>query len=201
MSSLLLKQSTGLQTGEPLLDPVQAFSSDADTSALRDIMPAPDSKFSNSYLPAVMQALAYYVELIQYEPLHTTTIEPPYTLPAAGEVENAPTTPSRPQSSSTRWTTTTAKPFTTTRRPWGSVESTTQSHKPGQFAPAAQPQSSTPLHDDTAAYVPLVLRPSTTRKPFVAQVGPLPILSISSHQYFDWYLQNKAKRIQKDPGM
>lgn len=39
---------------------------------------------SNSYLPAVMQAVAYYVELIQYEPQYMTTIEPPYTVAAAG---------------------------------------------------------------------------------------------------------------------
>lgn len=194
---------------------MQAFSSDGDTSLLRDAEPVAGPKFSNSYLPAVMQALAYYVELIQYEPLHTTTIEPPFTLPASGEADNAPTTPSRPQTSSTtrwtttrwtttKWTTTTAKPFTTastTWRPWGSVESTTQIHKPGQFAPVVQPQSVAPLHDDIAPVVPLGYRPTTTKKPFVAQVGPLPILSISSHQYFDWYLQNKAKGIQKDPGM
>lgn len=145
-----------------------------------------------------MQALAYYVELIQYEPLYTTTIEPPYTLPAAGEIDVETVTTSKPQTSSTRWTTTTSKPTTTTRRPWGlPVESTTQSHKPGQFAPAVQ--SSTPLHDELVEQ--LVYKPTTTSKPFVAQVGPLPILSISNHQYFDWYLQNKGKRIQKDPGM
>lgn len=43
-------------------------------------MPKLTTKLTESYLPAVMQALAYYIELIQYEPLHTTTIEPPFTL-------------------------------------------------------------------------------------------------------------------------
>lgn len=38
------------------------------------------ARLTESYLPALMQALAYYIELIQYEPLHTTTIEPPFTV-------------------------------------------------------------------------------------------------------------------------
>lgn len=37
----------------------------------------------NSYLPASMQALAYYIDLLQYEPLSVTTIEPPFSESAA----------------------------------------------------------------------------------------------------------------------
>lgn len=186
----------------------------------RDIMPPIQSKFSDSYLPPVMQALAYYVELLQYEPAQMTTIEPPYTLPVNGEPDSAPTT-SRPQTSSTRWTTTqrttttvgttvgttprpttTQRPATTTRRPWGVVESTTQGHKPGQYAPPPQrrPQADEFIPVAVQAYVSHRPSVTITKKPFVAQTGPLPILSISNNQYFDWYLQNKAKQIEKDPG-
>ncbi|XP_067647189.1 uncharacterized protein [Eurosta solidaginis] len=34
----------------------------------------------NSYLPAAMQALAYYIDYLQYEPLTTTTVEPPFSV-------------------------------------------------------------------------------------------------------------------------
>ncbi|XP_036341816.1 uncharacterized protein LOC118751156 [Rhagoletis pomonella] len=33
-----------------------------------------------SYLPASMQALAYYIDYLQYEPLSTTTVEPPFSV-------------------------------------------------------------------------------------------------------------------------
>lgn len=145
-----------------------------------------------------------------------TTIEPPYTLPIAGEPDAAPTT-SRPQTS---WTTTqrptttvrtttrpSTRPPTTTQRPaWGVIESTTHAHRPGQYAPPPHRAPQRPQADEIpvqvqVAYVPAIApRPTTTKKPFVAQTGPLPILSISNHQYFDWYLQNKGKHIEKDSG-
>lgn len=201
--------------------------------AERDIMPALESKLSDtSYLPAVMQALAYYVELIQYEPAYSTTIEPPYTIPA-GDPDGQPTTSKpftttrAPWTTTTRapwsttsrstttwapWTTTTRAPYTTTtaaawstttRGPWGSVEATTQFHRPGQFAPSQSPNKQhRPVHDGIVkpVAVQLAYKPTTTRKPFVAQVGALPLLSISNNQYFDWYTQNKAKQIDKEPG-
>lgn len=181
-------------------------------------MPPVESKLSEtSYLPAVMQALAYYVELIQYEPAYSTTIEPPYSIPVSDP--DGQSTTSRPFTTTTRapwtttiraptpaepWSTTSFRPLTTfgttTRRPWGVVESTTSFHRPGQFAPVQTQQNQ---HDEiipVALQSMIAYKPTTTRKPFVAQVGPLPILSISNNQYFDWYTQNKGKHIQKEPG-
>lgn len=110
-------------------------------------------KLTESYLPATMQALAYYIELLQYEPLHTTTIEPPFTVSTTPlTLPNFPsastprppvqqpidwwspssTTTQRPtQSTSSWWVTPSQKPPTaswTTQKPvvWWSPPSTTQ---------------------------------------------------------------------------
>lgn len=202
-------QATCLQTENVPPIAEVPLSTDAASRTTRQVPSLSDS----SYLPAVMQAIAYYVELIQYEPLYTTTIEPPYTLPGTGGTAPTTTRPPWPTQSTTRWTSTTSRPSTTTtkwpvtttttRRPWSTYfESTTQHHSPGQFAPSSPPKR--PLYDEVITSPlqnnHLSGRPTTTRKPFVAQVGPLPILSISNNQYFDWYTQNKGKHIQKDSG-
>lgn len=82
---------------------------------------------SNSYLPAVMQAVAYYVELIQYEPQHMTTIEPPYTVAVVGQpvqseeftttVSTTQRTTQRPTYPTTTRRTTRPTWYSTTTRP------------------------------------------------------------------------------------
>lgn len=183
-------------------------------------------KLSESYLPAVMQAIAYYVELIQYEPLYTTTIEPPYTLPAThstGSTYNKSTVyfDSTPTSTSTArpisyipitTTTMTRIPITTTKRPtttttraapttssWWSTQQTTPIHRPGYYAPE-KPQST--LSADGINSKPVNnLLPTTTRTPIKpALTGDLPVLSISNSPYFSWYLEHRGKLLTKNPG-
>lgn len=91
-----------------------------------------EDMLSNSYLPAVMQAVAYYVELIQYEPQYTTTIEPPYTVTDASQpaqAEEITETVATTQRTTQRTTTTrpTTKPTTrpTTRPTWYTTKRTT----------------------------------------------------------------------------
>lgn len=84
----------------------------------------------DKYIPAVMQALFYYTEMLQYEQLHTTTVEPPFgqTLIDNGEVN----TPGYKPTTTTRKTTT-----TTTQRPTTTTKYTTK-------APSAGVESTTP---------------------------------------------------------
>lgn len=96
----------------------------------------------NSYLPASMQALAYYIDLLQYEPLSTTTVEPPFS-------DTTDQNNDLGGSSSTTTTTTTARPFISTTSSWWHPptwwapltttakpsEKPTPSHKPALYAP------------------------------------------------------------------
>lgn len=162
-------------------------------------------KLSDSYLPPVMQALAYYVELIQYEPLYTTTIEPPYTLAAADS--SAPSTDSQADPTTTTrlsWmpTTTTSttpspsttQPSTTTSSWWESVQ-TTPFHKPGYFAPE-QPPHVTPAGQ--GAPKPAANYPTSPPRPNrPAHTGNLPLLSISKDPYFDYYLHGPKTLTKK----
>lgn len=84
-----------------------------------------------------MQAIAYYVELIQYEPLQTTTLEPPFTGDDDGDDDNSSSTESNVISTSpssyftkptTQWqpaTTTTTTKRTTAVPWWVTLPSTT----------------------------------------------------------------------------
>lgn len=163
-------------------------------------------KLSNSYLPAVMQALAYYVELIQYEPLYTTTIEPPYTIPAVSLQDSTQTTPAsaKPMLSITTSTRPTTKsPITTTKRPTtiaSNIELTTQYHKPGYYAPERPPSMSNAIATN--------IKPSTTKQPSKvtttkttpkkpALTGDLPILSISNSPYFDYFFHQRRLQQRK----
>lgn len=183
------------------------------TYATSNLNPRPISsaktvpKFTESYLPAVMQALAYYVELIQYEPLHTTTIEPPFKLDPFTITHDIPSyatsTTSKPIQSSTWWSpTSTVKPTTTTVRPWTTSYSTrrpssttptwwnyqtTPFHKPGYYAPLTQNMNNKPIYDDPFAAKP-------TNRP---QFGDLSVLSIVNQPYFDYFVSKPRTFIKK----
>ncbi|KAH8382751.1 hypothetical protein KR009_005123 [Drosophila setifemur] len=112
------------------------------------VVPA-DPALLTSYLPASMQALAYYIDLLQYEPLSSTTVEPPFSADGGAD-----STTSNPPSS-------TARPIqkrTTTRRPGGSAPGL----KPGGSAPGLwqppswweSPQSTTTTQKPTSAPTP-----------------------------------------------
>ncbi|KAH8313733.1 hypothetical protein KR067_011034 [Drosophila pandora] len=115
--------------------------------------PVEPANLLTSYLPASMQALAYYIDLLQYEPLSSTTVEPPFSADDSGgdqsTTSTSPPTTARP----TRMRTTTRRPgsgssspgwwqppswwetpqrTTTTERP---TAPPTHSHRPAIFAP------------------------------------------------------------------
>ncbi|EDW83832.2 uncharacterized protein Dwil_GK13823 [Drosophila willistoni] len=119
-----------------------------------------------SYLPAAMQALAYYIDLLQYEPLATTTVEPPFsvsTTTALDKREESESTTSRPtQATTTRrptgsgwwqppsWWETPQRTSTTTARP---TSAPTPPHRPALFAPpAGQLSSSSPILEGHALF-------------------------------------------------
>lgn len=114
-------------------------------------------KLTESYLPAVMQAVAYYVELIQYEPLHTTTIEPPFTLRPTSTVSKPLYDSPTYSTSTTTWTPST----TTTSRPvtWWSPSSTQASQTSTWW-----PQSTTTT-TSTTTYRPISNPQYSTQKP------------------------------------
>ncbi|XP_030374158.1 uncharacterized protein LOC115623762 [Scaptodrosophila lebanonensis] len=98
-----------------------------------------------SYLPAAMQALAYYIDHLQYEPLASTTIEPPFSADvdfgggggSSSSTTPLPSTSPKPDTSST----------TTRRRPTGSTSV-------GWWQPPSwweQPQRTTSTERPTAA--------------------------------------------------
>ncbi|XP_022214455.2 uncharacterized protein LOC111068951 [Drosophila obscura] len=125
------------------------------------LSPAEPASLLTSYLPASMQALAYYIDLLQYEPLSSTTIEPPFNANGSDMESNggSSTTPLPPTP-----TPTAIKPKTTTRRPGGSgsgsgwwqppswwetpqrtstterpTSAPTPPHRPALFAPSPEP--------------------------------------------------------------
>lgn len=170
---------------------------------------------SDNYLPAVMQAVAYYVELLQYEVLDTTTAEPPFTTASSLHLMD-PTTQKPmipagsskiPVSTTPQTTTTTTPSTTTTPHPFAH---TTPSHKPGNFAPmpaaAHQQPPPPPLHPPAIVQVSPAMHqmqsiPSAvevvTEKPLT---GPLALLSISTDQFFSWFLQMKEKQLSTESG-
>lgn len=95
----------------------------------------------DKYLPACMQGLAYYIDLLQYEPVATTTIEPPFF------AEEEITTPSPSISTTTRIPTTRKPTSSWFQSPswWSSTTTTvrpdpTRKHKPGLYAPHSPDQ-------------------------------------------------------------
>lgn len=100
------------------------------------------ARLTESYLPALMQALAYYIELIQYEPLHTTTIEPPFTvsttpliLADSSSVITTPKSTTQNVPSTTWW----SPPPTITQKP----PTTTTVRPVTQTKPTSRPSTST----------------------------------------------------------
>ncbi|XP_055841309.1 uncharacterized protein LOC129908671 [Episyrphus balteatus] len=90
----------------------------------------------DNYLPACMQGLAYYIDLLQYEPLSTTTIEPPFNS------EDETTTAVPPISTTTEISTTRKSTSSWFQSPswWSSTTTTlrpltTRKHKPALYAP------------------------------------------------------------------
>ncbi|EDV48213.1 uncharacterized protein LOC6553458 [Drosophila erecta] len=128
------------------------------------VAPVVPANLLTSYLPASMQALAYYIDLLQYEPLSSTTVEPPFSADDEG-VESTTTSPRLSTPLPTRMrTTTTRRPIgagasgsggngwwkppswwetpqrtSTTERP---TSPPTLAHRPAIFAPAAPPEKS-----------------------------------------------------------
>lgn len=98
-----------------------------------------------------MQAIAHYIELLQYEPAYSTTVEPPFTLsttpltlpafPSAGTPQPPPQQPvtwwSPPSTTTTQRISTWWSPpsTTTTQRPssWWTPPSTTTTKRPSAW--------------------------------------------------------------------
>ncbi|CAO1415431.1 unnamed protein product [Diamesa serratosioi] len=92
-------------------------------SALKDDALMGTLPLLGDFLPAVMQALHYYTDMMMYEQLHTTTIEPPLGINNV-QADNSPTTTWKPYMTqkptptrkTTQRPTTTRRPVTTTTR-------------------------------------------------------------------------------------
>lgn len=185
--------------------PGEPLNTDATYRTTRAILPP---MLSDSYLPAVMQAVAYYVELLQYEALDTTTVEPPFTLATQtnDQLQQKPQT----TTIANKIPVSTTKPLTTlavtTRRTTQKTTTVphifvaTSSHKPGYFAP--QPV----VHELVMAEVGQIIDDSTeierttTAPAAKPTLAALPLLSISSDQFFSWFLQMKEQKISQASG-
>lgn len=115
------------------------------------LSPGRSANLLDSYLPASMQALAYYIDLLQYEPLSSTTAEPPFDA-QSDEVQHdgSNTTPLPAKPASTSNTTKRPTAASTTRRPIGSSS-------PGWWQPPSwweTPQRTSTTEKPTAAPTP-----------------------------------------------
>lgn len=163
---------------------------------------------SDSYLPAVMQAVAYYVELLQYEVLATTTLEPPFSTSSTLHLMDPTTQKPMIPGASKIPATTTPRTTTTSLTTSHPFIHTTPSHKPGNFAPIPsavhQPQlmPSHPMSSITpAVHQPSIHPTETADKPDEKPLtGSLPLLSISTDQFFSWFLQMKEKQLSTESG-
>ncbi|EDV42758.2 uncharacterized protein Dana_GF16868 [Drosophila ananassae] len=120
--------------------------------------PVEPANLLTSYLPPSMQALAYYIDLLQYEPLSSTTVEPPFSADDGGgdsTTSTSPPTTARP----TRMRTTTRRPGSGSSSPgwwqppswWETPQRTstterptappTHSHRPAIFAPPVRSEA------------------------------------------------------------
>lgn len=148
-----------------------------------------------------MQAVAYYVDLLQYEVLEMTTIEPPFTLPQSdpGDVTATPPTSPNPQPT----TGTTEKPvqIATTAKPhkFPTIQPVTQSsptasHAPGYYAPVLGMMFTTPPIQMDIAEESVVVVPASS------PAEKRPVMSIQSNQFFNWFLQNKDEEVAPKSG-
>lgn len=142
-------------------------------------------KYLTNYIPAVMQALAYYTERMMYTDVDMTTVQPPYT----GGLYNDE------DSENSNWHTTTKKSWTTkptTQRPtqWTSrrttpssvVDETTPHHNPGYYVP-----------DN-----PLTLYSQTIKPSNLDKNSGKPTENRS--QFFNWFFQTNSKQLSYDSG-
>lgn len=168
------------------------------TAAVPD--PPGPPQLTASYLPAVMQAVAYYVDLLQYEIVDMTTVEPPFTLPQDDPTAST-TTPSGNAPTSKIPVTTTPRPpamTTTTAAASSSVVRPTVAHAPGYYAPFVAAPPPTPVSPvDASGSVDTAATSADRNRP---QMGTLPLLSISNQQFFNWFLQSKDEKVSQQSG-
>lgn len=140
-------------------------------------------KYLTNYIPAVMQALAYYTERMMYTDVDMTTVQPPYT----GGVYNDD---DRADSS---WHTTTRKPWTT-RPTQRTTQWTTRRTTPSSFGDETTP------HHNPGYYVPD--NPHTlysqTVKPDKNAVRPT---EPNRSQFFNWFFQSNSKQLNDESGI
>lgn len=187
--------------------PGEPLNTDATYRTTREITPP---MLSDNYLPAVMQAVAYYVELLQYEVLEMTTVEPPFTLatPANDPSQQKPQTPTSvnkiPVSTTTPRTTLAVTTRRTTQKTTtkASIFVATSSHKPGYFAP--QPVLQELVMGEVEQHIDGdksdEIEGTTALSIVKPTLAALPLLSISSDQFFNWFLQMKDPKISQASG-
>ncbi|XP_017860453.1 PREDICTED: uncharacterized protein LOC108612069 [Drosophila arizonae] len=130
------------------------------------LSPGQPANLLNSYLPASMQALAYYIDLLQYEPLSSTTAEPPFSADGQQEQSTTPLTPVASSSSTSRPTAANSnpsRPSSTTRRPTGS---TTGWWQPPSWWETPQRTTTTarPTAAPTPPHGPALYAPDTAKR-------------------------------------
>lgn len=140
-----------------------------------------------------MQAVAYYVELLQYEIVDQTTVEPPFT---GNAVHDAVTESIASSTASVVEPATTPGPLHS--RP-------TAAHAPGNYAPivigAAVVSSDSRETEQQVLVTPAPSSKTTTAKYIHtdAQLDAMALLSISNQQFFNWFLQRKEHvKLQED---
>lgn len=166
---------------------------------------AVDPVLSASYLPAVMQAVAYYVELLQYEILDQTTVEPPFTGNAAADDAVTESSPTTERTTSMR-TTTMTQTTTTTQSPIAIVQiRPTAAHAPGNYAPILTGLSTEVgnVADGREDEQQIIVTPTTSKATATEsttetnlnrpQLGVMQLLSISNQQFFNWFLHSKQQ--------
>lgn len=118
------------------------------TNQITGSTPKRAARLTESFLPPVMQALAYYIELLQYEPLYTTTIEPPFTVSTTPLT--LPTHSNDPTVSATTPiavqhlpVTLSSQPTTITQKPTTMITVSTAQEPVTQWNPPVKPSTST----------------------------------------------------------
>lgn len=164
-----------------------------------------------------MQAVAYYVELLQYDIVDMTTVEPPFTV--AQDDPSGSTAAPTTAGTNKMPVSTTPSTTVTTSAPTSAITTTTSSalparptaaHAPGYYAPIVAVPVPSPATDTSANAAGAgtnenkqentsadVAAPVDVNRP---QMGTLPLLSISNQQFFNWFLQGKEDRMSQQSG-
>ncbi|XP_016973191.1 uncharacterized protein LOC108040289 [Drosophila rhopaloa] len=121
------------------------------------VAPVAPANLLTSYLPASMQALAYYIDLLQYEPLSSTTVGPPFS--ADDGVEYTTANPLTSTALPTRMRS------TTTRRPSGAGGSGSAWWQPPSWWETPHRTSTTekPTSPPTLPHHPGIFAPASKR--------------------------------------